>query len=293
MKKHFKVFTAMSTIMILTASMHMVSFAEPKASSASLDHSAYLRYEPQSLTGDTDQVTVTGYFINVSSDKDIYGITDTQFVINDANGNPAITTTLNSGDLSEVQLGPGEKWNYSVVRTISGFSVAAYNVQTFSTSVSCEFSIRNHDSNCSYCSSRNNTSFNTEDTMSEEQWQMLLAKLKEIQKDSPSGNSSSNAADYTPAPYTPITVPEAHTRNCRKCGGSGKLICEHCNGVGYKEWSERVFCLVAHHTDCTGNCHGSCHKRHDVYIRKDKCIRCEGTGMERCSSCHGTGTLNY
>lgn len=296
--KKLKYTSLSALIAIILVFTNITVWAETKAGATSSDES-YLKYQAQSLNWSDDEVTVTGYFINVTTDKDIYDIKNASFVINDADGNPAISTTLNSRDLSEIQLAPGEKWEYSVVRTISGFNPATYNVQNaFSVRVSKEISIRDHGANCSYCAARDNPTFKTVDTMSEEEWQMLVAKLKAAVGNESPGQNNSPDINYDPVPYTPIPVPENTKRNCTKCGGSGKLTCTHCNGVGYKEHREQATCLVAHHTDCyqypaKGVCRPSCHERHDFYWKKDKCTWCNGTGLESCSLCRGIGTLNY
>ena len=296
MKKN-KIAALLLMTVYLTVCIAPISLASPAAGSASLDNSGYLRYQAKTLSWNGDEITISGCFANVSKDKDVYDMSGASFVINDADGNPAISTTLNSGDLKEVRLGPGEIWDYSVVRTISGFNPETYNVMTFSTSVSCEFSIRDHESNCSYCSSRDNPTFKTEDTMSEEQWQQLLAKLRTEVNGGSSDQSNSGQPDQVQIPYTPIQIPERTVRNCTKCGGSGKRICEHCEGVGYKQRREQRTCLVAHHVGCNkypnlGVCRPSCHEA-DYYWTKDKCTWCNGTGMESCTLCRGVGTLNY
>lgn len=266
--------------------------AEPKTEAASLDDSGYLRYVAEGLSWDTEGITLSGYFVNISSDQDVYGLTDGTLVINDAAGTPAISTSLNSRSLGEVSLGPGEKWTYTVEREISGFDPDAYNVRTFSTSVACEFSIRSHTKNCSGCGSRGAASFATEDTMSEEAWQQLLAKLKSALDDGDSGQKASSVSGgntYTPA------LGADKTSICSTCGGAGSRICEKCNGLGYKMIRKRVdICQVLHHSDCpafgkkTGKCN-DCHTRHDYYDSKQKCIYCEGSGKRECTRCGGTG----
>ena len=290
MSNKIRFFVGLTTASVLSLCISICSFAGSKTEAASIDRSEYLRYNAQRLTWDAETITLKGYFENVSDSKDVYGICDASIDILDADGNAAISTTMNSHSLSSVCLGPGEKWNYTIIRELSGFDPDNYNIKEgFSTSVSCAFSTRSHSVNCSYCSARTDTSFQTEDTMSEAEWQLLKAKLAAALNEGTSSeqNTGSSGGGII---YDYPTTSSVQKRTCTKCGGSGRITCTSCNGRGSKEQQERAHCLILHHPDCPGTCHGSCHKRHDYYTITKRCIICDGKGTKVCTTCHGTGS---
>ncbi|MDO5348441.1 MAG: hypothetical protein Q4E86_00765 [Lachnospiraceae bacterium] len=232
MRKSFRFLNYLIVCMILTLSSAMPAFAHLHGSDGSMDSADYLRYQAKDLSWKNDQITLTGSFVNVSADRDIYDICNASIAINDSAGNPAISTSLNSKSLEEVLLGPGETWEYTIVRTIENFDPDSYNIKAgFTAKVSCDFSIRKHASDCTFCASRENPSFQTEDTMTEEEWQMLLAKLKAALNDSDSSSSTSSAQANLPSYYPYIEI-EAPKQTCVRCGGTGRRVCTTCDGTG-------------------------------------------------------------
>jgi len=285
MKLTFKFLSVLSISIIISFTLSLIVSAE----SSVLTSSDYLVYEPQNLSWNSSSITLSGYFTNVSTNKDIYNVRDLSISINDADNNPAVSTSMNNDDLTDVQIGPGETWKYTIVREMDNFDPEKFYIKEgFTTTVSCEYSVRSHTKDCSYCAARTNTTFETEDTMSEEARQLLLAKIKNALENS-SPEQKSYTPTYNPVPYVPITNYEPQKIICKKCDGLGKVLCSSCNGMGYKEHREHSTCLVLHHSDCPGNCHGKCHSKHDYYWVKDKCTICGGDGYKNCSLCHGDG----
>ena len=260
MRKFVKSVAAFLCAVSLLGAMSFPAAAEAKAGEGD---SGVLVYQPENLSWNGEEITVTGSFVNMSADKDITAVNSATFSVFDASDKKITETTLNSSSLGEVKLAPGEKWSYTIVRTVSGFKPENFNISAgFKTGCSTDITIGSHGSGCSFCSSRGSLTFRTEDTMSQEELQNLVAKLKVA------------------------------------CGGAGSLICEKCNGIGYKTRQERQTCLVAHHADCPairgkgGRCN-DCHERHDIKTVKDKCLWCNGSGRTTCRTCHGRGTVSY
>ncbi len=279
-------------ILCTAGMMSISSAAEPKASEGS---AGILKYQAENMSWDGETITVKGYFSNTSAEKDITGIDSVSFTVKDGSGKEITKTSLNTGSLGEVKLAPGEKWSYTVVRKVSGFKASNYNLKTsFRVSCTSDISVSSHGNPCSFCSSRGTPSFSTEDTMSQEEWEALLAKLKKaVGKDGSSAGTGSGTGFYIPpaASYSGSSSAKGK-KICPKCSGTGYYICESCNGMGYKERQERTTCLVLHHTDCTYSaihrCNG-CHERHDIRTVKDKCLWCGGDGKMDCSRCFGAG----
>ncbi len=267
--------------------------AEPKASEGSGN---VLKYQAENLSWDGETITVKGYFINAGTKKDITRISSAVFSVKDGDGKEITKTSLNSGSLGEVKLAPGEQWSYTVIRKVSGFRPSDYNLKTsFQVSFTSDISVSSHGNPCSFCSSRGTPSFSTEDTMSQEEWEAMLAKLKKlVGKNGSSAETGSGTGFYLPptGSYSGSSA-SGGKKICPKCSGTGSYICESCNGMGYKERQERMTCLIAHHTDCTyysiHKCN-KCHERHDIRKVKDKCLRCGGDGKMDCSQCFGAGT---
>lgn len=265
MKKSFRFLNYLMICVILSLSSAMPAFAHSHGSEAPVDSSDYLRYQAKGLSWKDDQITLTGSFVNVSADRDIYDICNASIAINDSAGNPAISTSLNSKSLGEVLLGPGETWEYTIVRTIENFDPDSYNIKAdFTTQVSCDFSIRRHASDCTFCASRENPSFQTEDTMTEEEWQMLLAKLKAALSDSDSASAGSTQTNL-PNDYPYIEI-EAPKQTCARCGGTGRRICTTCDGTG------------SYHLD-----------RGHGMVWTGVCSVCHGHKTTTCTLCFGKG----
>lgn len=261
----------------LMTGMVFPAYGEVKAGASELKKGGYLDYQARELTWDEDKITVTGSFVNNTKDKDIYDINSASLEVKDKKGTVITSTTLNSGDLSKVQIGPGEQWEYVVKRTVEGFDPGRYDLKTgFSVSLSCEMSVRSHEKNCSYCAARSDTSFSTEDRYTQEQWQTAQAVLAELKKES-AAQSSGSSGGYDPDlyddpllySYTPPAPPEK--RMCDHCFGAGKIRCEKCGGLGYKMVREQAFSFVGD---------GS-------YWRKEKCYTCGGDGKVDCRYCIG------
>ena len=296
MRKFVKSVAAFLCAVSLLGAMSFPAAAEAKAGEGD---SGVLVYQPENLSWNGEEITVTGSFVNMSADKDITAVNSATFSVFDASDKKITETTLNSSSLGEVKLAPGEKWSYTIVRTVSGFKPENFNISAgFKTGCSTDITIGSHGSGCSFCSSRGSLTFRTEDTMSQEELQNLVAKLKvALGKDdsSAAAGGGSGAGNYVP--YVPDTSTSGkQQKTCSTCGGAGSLICEKCNGIGYKTWEERQFCLVLHHSDCPGRNGGrcnDCHERHDMLTKKSDCIRCYGDGKIQCKICAGRGTVSY
>lgn len=296
MRKFVKSVAAFLCAVSLLGAMSFPAAAEAKAGEGD---SGVLVYQPENLSWNGEEITVTGSFVNMSADKDITAVNSATFSVFDASDKKITETTLNSSSLGEVKLAPGEKWSYTIVRTVSGFKPENFNISAgFKTGCSTDITIGSHGSGCSFCSSRGSLTFRTEDTMSQEELQNLVAKLKvALGKDdsSAAAGGGSGAGNYVP--YVPDTSTSGkQQRACSACGGIGYTICEKCNGIGYKTWEERQFCLVLHHSDCPGRNGGrcnDCHERHDMLTKKSDCIRCYGDGKIQCKICAGRGTVSY
>ena len=296
MRKFVKSVAAFLCAVSLLGAMSFPAAAEAKAGEGD---SGVLVYQPENLSWNGEEITVTGSFVNMSADKDITAVNSATFSVFDASDKKITETTLNSSSLGEVKLAPGEKWSYTIVRTVSGFKPENFNISAgFKTGYSTDITIGSHGSGCSFCSSRGSLTFRTEDTMSQEELQNLVAKLKvALGKDdsSAAAGGGSGAGNYVP--YVPDTSTSGkQQRACSACGGIGYTICEKCNGIGYKTWEERQFCLVLHHSDCPGRNDGrcnDCHERHDMLTKKSDCIRCYGDGKIQCKICAGRGTVSY
>ena len=272
------------------------AFAEAKASEGA---SGILAYQAENLSWNGEEVTVKGQFVNTSADKDITQINSATFSVFDASDKKITETTLNSSSLGEVKLAPGERWSYTIVRTVPGFNPGNFELDSsFKTGCSTDITIGSHGSGCSFCASRGSLAFSTEDTMSQEEWENLIAKLrKAVGNDSSSAQASSgtgSAGTYVPyTPYVPSTSGINTKRTCITCNGTGYLICENCNGMGYNMPERRMTCLVSHHADCPGIHGGSCndcHERHDIRPVKEKCYQCGSDGRKTCPRCFGSGT---
>ena len=298
MRKFVKSVAAFLCAVSLLGAMSFPAAAEAKAGEGD---SGVLVYQPENLSWNGEEITVTGSFVNMSADKDITAVNSATFSVFDASDKKITETTLNSSSLGEVKLAPGEKWSYTIVRTVSGFKPENFNISAgFKTGCSTDITIGSHGSGCSFCSSRGSLTFRTEDTMSQEELQNLVAKLKvALGKDdsSAAAGGGSGAGNYVP--YVPDTSTSGkQQKTCSTCGGAGSLICEKCNGIGYKTRQERQTCLVAHHADCPairgkgGRCN-DCHERHDIKTGKDTCLWCNGSGRTTCRTCHGRGTVSY
>ena len=297
MRKFVKSVAAFLCAVSLLGAMSFPAAAEAKAGEGD---SGVLVYQPENLSWNGEEITVTGSFVNMSADKDITAVNSATFSVFDASDKKITETTLNSSSLGEVKLAPGEKWSYTIVRTVSGFKPENFNISAgFKTGCSTDITIGSHGSGCSFCSSRGSLTFRTEDTMSQEELQNLVAKLKvALGKDDSSaaaGGGSGAGGAYTPY-ITDTSTSGNQQRACSACGGIGYTICEKCNGIGYKTWEERQFCLVLHHSDCPGRNGGrcnDCHERHDMLTKKSDCIRCYGDGKIQCKICAGRGTVSY
>ena len=297
MRKFVKSVAAFLCAVSLLGAMSFPAAAEAKAAEG---NSGVLVYQPENLSWNGEEITVTGSFVNMSADKDITAVNSATFSVFDASDKKITETTLNSSSLGEVKLAPGEKWSYTIVRTVSGFKPENFNISAgFKTGCSTDITIGSHGSGCSFCSSRGSLTFRTEDTMSQEELQNLVAKLKVAlgKDDSSAAAGGGSGAGGAYIPYIPDTSTSGNQqRACSACGGVGYTICEKCNGIGYKTWEERQFCLVLHHSDCPGRNGGrcnDCHERHDMLTKKSDCIRCYGDGKIQCKICAGRGTVSY
>lgn len=297
MRKFVKSVAAFLCAVSLLGAMSFPAAAEAKAAEGD---SGVLVYQPENLSWNGEEITVTGSFVNMSADKDITAVNSATFSVFDASDKKITETTLNSSSLGEVKLAPGEKWSYTIVRTVSGFKPENFNISAgFKTGCSTDITIGSHGSGCSFCSSRGSLTFRTEDTMSQEELQNLVAKLKVAlgKDDSSAAAGGGSGAGGAYIPYIPDTSTSGNQqRACSACGGVGYTICEKCNGIGYKTWEERQFCLVLHHSDCPGRNDGrcnDCHERHDMLTKKSDCIRCYGDGKIQCKICAGRGTVSY
>ena len=297
MRKFVKSVAAFLCAVSLLGAMSFPAAAEAKAAEG---NSGVLVYQPENLSWNGEEITVTGSFVNMSADKDITAVNSATFSVFDASDKKITETTLNSSSLGEVKLAPGEKWSYTIVRTVSGFKPENFNISAgFKTGCSTDITIGSHGSGCSFCSSRGSLTFRTEDTMSQEELQNLVAKLKVAlgKDDSSAAAGGGSGAGGAYIPYIPDTSTSGNQqRACSACGGVGYTICEKCNGIGYKTWEERQFCLVLHHSDCPGRNGGrcnDCHERHDMLTKKSDCIRCYGDGKMQCKICAGRGTVSY
>ena len=297
MRKFVKSVAAFLCAVSLLGAMSFPAAAEAKAGEGD---SGVLVYQPENLSWNGEEITVTGSFVNMSADKDITAVNSATFSVFDASDKKITETTLNSSSLGEVKLAPGEKWSYTIVRTVSGFKPENFNISAgFKTGCSTDITIGSHGSGCSFCSSRGSLTFRTEDTMSQEELQNLVAKLKVAlgKDDSSAAAGGGSGAGGAYIPYIPDTSTSGNQqRACSACGGIGYTICEKCNGIGYKTWEERQFCLVLHHSDCPGRNGGrcnDCHERHDMLTKKSDCIRCYGDGKIQCKICAGRGTVSY
>ena len=142
------------------------AFAEAKASEGA---SGILAYQAENLSWNGEEVTVKGQFVNTSADKDITQINSATFSVFDASDKKITETTLNSSSLGEVKLAPGERWSYTIVRTVPGFNPENFDLDSsFKTGCSTDITIGSHGSGCSFCASRGSLAFSTEDTMSQE-----------------------------------------------------------------------------------------------------------------------------
>ena len=297
MRKFVKSVAAFLCAVSLLGAMSFPAAAEAKAAEG---NSGVLVYQPENLSWNGEEITVTGSFVNMSADKDITAVNSATFSVFDASDKKITETTLNSSSLGEVKLAPGEKWSYTIVRTVSGFKPENFNISAgFKTGCSTDITIGSHGSGCSFCSSRGSLTFRTEDTMSQEELQNLVAKLKVAlgKDDSSAAAGGGSGAGGAYIPYIPDTSTSGNQqRACSACGGVGYTICEKCNGIGYKTWEERQFCLVLHHSDCPGRNGGrcnDCHERHDMLTKKSDCIRGYGDGKIQCKICAGRGTVSY
>lgn len=297
MRKFVKSVAAFLCAVSLLGAMSFPAAAEAKAGEGD---SGVLVYQPENLSWNGEEITVTGSFVNMSADKDITAVNSATFSVFDASDKKITETTLNSSSLGEVKLAPGEKWSYTIVRTVSGFKPENFNISAgFKTGCSTDITIGSHGSGCSFCSSRGSLTFRTEDTMSQEEWKELVTKLKVAlgKDDSSAAAGGGSGAGGAYIPYIPDTSTSGNQqRACSACGGVGYTICEKCNGIGYKTWEERQFCLVLHHSDCPGRNDGrcnDCHERHDMLTKKSDCIRCYGDGKIQCKICAGRGTVSY
>ena len=176
MRKFVKSVAAFLCAVSLLGAMSFPAAAEAKAGEGD---SGVLVYQPENLSWNGEEITVTGSFVNMSADKDITAVNSATFSVFDASDKKITETTLNSSSLGEVKLAPGEKWSYTIVRTVSGFKPENFNISAgFKTGCSTDITIGSHGSGCSFCSSRGSLTFRTEDTMSQEELQNLVAKLK-------------------------------------------------------------------------------------------------------------------
>ncbi len=86
-------------------------------------------------------------------------------------------------------------------------------------------------------------------------------------KETPAPASNNGSNSYAPA----LKVPTVQYVNCPTCGGTGRISCFSCNGVGY--------------TEHMGYQYG-------VYGRVvDTCMICGGTGSRTCTKCGGSGLI--
>ena len=142
MKKFFKKLTGILFCLCLAGMSAFPALAEAKASAA---ESAILTYQPDKISWEGETVTVTGRFVNQSSDKDITQINSAIFHVFDANDKKITETTLNASSLGEVKLAPGEQWNYTVVRTVSGFNPDNFSLASgFKIGCSTDITIGSH-----------------------------------------------------------------------------------------------------------------------------------------------------
>lgn len=277
--------------------MCFTASAEAKAEEGT---SQVLIYQPENLSYEGETITVNGAFVNTTSDTDMIQINSVTFSVFDANGKKILETTLNSSSLREVKLAPGERWNYTVIRKVSGFNADNYNISSgFQVGETHDVSISAHKSGCSFCGSRGNLTFSTEDTMSEEEFQNMLQAIKQALDEDTSPSGAGNTG--IPGSYVPIPIPDMPSKTqktCGSCGGTGYFICEKCGGLGYKEVRKRTsICLVLHHPDCPAwhskdyrRCN-DCHTRNDYYMSEQKCYICDGDGKTQCGTCYGKGTI--
>lgn len=292
MKKFFKKLTGILFCLCLAGMSAFPALAEAKASAA---ESAILTYQPDKISWEGETVTVTGRFVNQSSDKDITQINSAIFHVFDANDKKITETTLNASSLGEVKLAPGEQWNYTVVRTVSGFNPDNFSLASgFKIGCSTDITIGSHGKNCSFCGSRGTLSFATEDTMSQEEWDSMVSRLKQAFADdgTASGGTASGSGNDYYVPYVP-TYDSFSTQpiTCTACSGAGTIPCDSCDGMGYKMVRERRTCLVLHHPGCSKACGGACHEE-DYYMSKKKCLICDGDGRTTCFICGARGHLN-
>ena len=292
MKKLMKHLIGFLCCVCLSGMTALPVLAEAKASAAAID---ILVYQPENFSWDGTNITVTGYFANKSDSKDITRINSATFSVFDKNDKKITETTLNSSSLSDVKLAPGERWSYTVVRSAPSFQPENFDLSSgFKAGCSADITVSTHGKDCSFCQSRGELTFSTEDTMSQEEYDNLVAKLRQAfgSDDSSSTETGGSSDAYTPyVPYMPL--PDAYSPKpitCGSCNGAGSTICSSCNGLGYKEVRENSLCLVLPHSDCPGNCGGSCHTRNDYYNVQKKCTICNGSGRRTCHTCSGRGT---
>lgn len=78
-------------------------------------------------------------------------------------------------------------------------------------------------------------------------------------------------------PYPDIPYPDTNKKmNCPVCGGTGKVICKGCGGLGYIP-------SIKHSPDYG---YGS-----SVYEVKNHCYTCHGSCLSNCTHCFGTGHI--
>ena len=104
------------------------------------------------------------------------------------------------------------------------------------------------------------------------------SKMSSTKKTSSKSSSASGAASKSSTANSTSSnnnkTKVSSTRNCRKCGGSGKVKCQRCNGT------TRMSCA-----GCDGRGYNTV-----VGAGKRKCTICYGKGTQKCTHCNGKGT---
>ncbi len=289
MKLHLKAMLMAAAVAGITAVSSLTCLAEQTNS---------IPYTVTDIIWKDGRIRVEGYFSNTLSGKDVHSFHDGSFLVYDNDKNPIIEIKPYSGDFSQINIPAGGTWEYVMERDDEENDPAAFDLSGYSLGGSFQYSYSTcTGADCSVCAARSDIN-KTTDMASEAEWEEMKARLRasyaQGQNGSGSGGSSSKGGDdfsYTPIPPTPTY--QKHP--CKRCGGSGKVTCPKCDGVGYKEHREQAWtCLVVHHSDCPaynnskGKCN-DCHSRHDYYMAKDKCTKCGGKKEILCDLCHGAG----
>lgn len=263
------------------AGMMMLLFALvwTRGITAMADETKEVTYKLSSVSWEGDRLRVEGTFKNNTGNMDIFDFSSGSFVVYDKNKTPILEMYPNITDFIGIDMAPGGTWEYVIERDDCDTDPAAFDVSQFSVYVSFAYNKNLCDgTGCSHCSRRT----------SEHKTVDVTDELYTIVDDS-SADTNVNSG-YVPV-YVPVELPAATGSQsaCYGCGGSGKVFCTHCNGIGYTERREKTTCLVAHHAGCNGHCHGTCHAN-DYRIVKDYCRWCT-KGRATCDVCHGSGKI--